>query len=112
MLSSRPLRPMAPEEREVYEQDGVVCLMAIFPLEWLAFLADAIEEAMASPGPDADEYTRKGGSGPFFGDLELAVATPQVSLPPLPHFVSQTGAPEGAVRSRRDTRPRGRTPRC
>jgi len=76
MISSRPLRSITSDEREAYEKDGVSCLRAIFPLEWLTFLADAIEEAMAEPGPHADEYTRKGGAGRFFGDLELAERLP------------------------------------
>lgn len=39
-------------EREAYERDGVVCLRGGFPRQWLDFLADAIEEAMAIPTAD------------------------------------------------------------
>lgn len=76
MLPSAPRRAIRPEEREIYERDGVVCLDAIFPLEWIDFLARAVEEAMAAPGPHAEEYTPRGGSGRFFGDLELAERLP------------------------------------
>jgi ectoine hydroxylase-related dioxygenase (phytanoyl-CoA dioxygenase family) len=58
-------------EREAYLRDGVVCLRGMFAPHWLDFLADAIDEAMADPGPQAQEYTPRGGAGRFFGDLEL-----------------------------------------
>lgn len=58
-------------DRETYERDGVVCLRNAFDAYWLKFLEDAIEEAMQSPGPNAEELSK--GSGRFFGDLELAL---------------------------------------
>jgi ectoine hydroxylase-related dioxygenase (phytanoyl-CoA dioxygenase family) len=76
MLPSKPRRPIRPEERETYERDGVARLDAIFPLEWIDFLAAAVEQAMAAPGPEAEEYTPRGGTGRFFGDLELAERLP------------------------------------
>jgi ectoine hydroxylase-related dioxygenase (phytanoyl-CoA dioxygenase family) len=54
-----------------YERDGVVCLRAMFGADWLDFLAEAVELAMAEPGPHAEEYADKSGKGRFFGDLEL-----------------------------------------
>ncbi|MGH9318318.1 MAG: phytanoyl-CoA dioxygenase family protein [Vicinamibacteria bacterium] len=77
MLPSHPLRFITSEERESYERDGVVCAREIFPREWLAFLAEAVEEALASPGPHSEEYTTKGAPGRFFGDLELAERLPK-----------------------------------
>ncbi len=59
-------------ERSTYERDGVVCVRDAFSPSWLAFLADAVEEAIASPGPHVDDVTR-GGSGRFFGDIELSL---------------------------------------
>ena len=72
MRALLPRRQITPQERETYERDGIVCLRGIFPLEWLAFLSTAIEEAMASPGPHAEDFESADGSGRFFGDLELA----------------------------------------
>jgi len=46
MLSSKPLKPVTPAEREAYEVDGVVCRRDIFPRQWLSYLAEAVEEAM------------------------------------------------------------------
>jgi ectoine hydroxylase-related dioxygenase (phytanoyl-CoA dioxygenase family) len=77
LLSSKPLRPVAPSERETYRQDGVSCVRDIFPRDWLSYLGEAVEEAMASPGPQGEEYTRAGGAGRFFGDLELAERLPK-----------------------------------
>ncbi|MGH8689007.1 MAG: phytanoyl-CoA dioxygenase family protein [Burkholderiales bacterium] len=70
-MTLRAARLVSPAERETYEHDGVVCLRGLFSDDWLAFLGQAIDEAMAHPGPHAEEYTPKGGSGRFFGDLEL-----------------------------------------
>lgn len=51
--------------RQTYERDGVACLRGLFSANWLAFLAEAIDETMANPGPHAEEYTPSGGSGRF-----------------------------------------------
>ncbi len=75
-MPARPLRAITAAERETYERDGVVCLRRIFPAGWLEFLAGAVDEAMANPGPHAEEYEREDGSGRFFGDLELAERLP------------------------------------
>lgn len=64
-------------EREAYERDGVVRIRGALDAAWLGFLAGAIDEAMASPGPHAEEYTPKGGAGRFFGDLEMAERLPK-----------------------------------
>jgi ectoine hydroxylase-related dioxygenase (phytanoyl-CoA dioxygenase family) len=72
MLPARPLRPILPSEREAYDRDGVVRLKGIFPSDWFEFLANAIENAMKSPGIHAEEYSRSG-QGRFFGDLEMAL---------------------------------------
>lgn len=64
------MRPITPAEREIYSSDGVVCLRGIFPLDWIDFMAEAVDAAMADPGPHAEEYERDGG-GRFFGDLNL-----------------------------------------
>src|SRR5215467_2227092 len=62
-------------DQAVYERDGVVRICGAFSDYWLNSLAEAIEEAMAQPGPHAEEL---GGSGPrFFADLELAERLPK-----------------------------------
>jgi ectoine hydroxylase-related dioxygenase (phytanoyl-CoA dioxygenase family) len=101
MLPSSPTRPIEPREREIYEREGVVCLRAVFPLAWVDFLAVAIEEAMASPGPHAEEYTRPGESGRFFGDLELGER-----LPSFRRFALESPAAEIAGRIMGATRAR------
>lgn len=71
-----PLRAVTAQERADYEADGVVCLRGIFPARWLEFLAGAVEQAMAEPGPHAEDYTPAGAGGRFFGDIELAGRLP------------------------------------
>jgi ectoine hydroxylase-related dioxygenase (phytanoyl-CoA dioxygenase family) len=63
--------PVHAGDIDAYLNDGVVCLRGAFDGAWLAFLADAIELAMAEPGPHAEEYAGKAGKGRFFGDLEV-----------------------------------------
>jgi ectoine hydroxylase-related dioxygenase (phytanoyl-CoA dioxygenase family) len=81
------------DERAAYERDGVVCLRGVFSPDWIAFLAQAVEEAMALPGPHAEEYAARGGSGRFFGDLELAQRMPKFM-----RFALESPAAETAAR--------------
>ena len=87
------IRAITDAERADYERDGVVCLRGIFPLEWIAFLSGAVDEAMANPGPHAEEYEGEDDSGRFFGDLELAER-----LPSFRRFVLESPAAEIAGR--------------
>jgi len=68
---AEPLRPIREEEVRAYEVDGVVCLRQVFPEEWIRFMSEAVEMAMADPGPHAEEYGANDGSGRFFGDLDI-----------------------------------------
>jgi ectoine hydroxylase-related dioxygenase (phytanoyl-CoA dioxygenase family) len=71
------MRLISDSDRASYERDGVVCIRGAVDRWWLDFLAGAVEEAMALPGPHAEEYTPKGGAGRFFGDLEMAERLPK-----------------------------------
>jgi ectoine hydroxylase-related dioxygenase (phytanoyl-CoA dioxygenase family) len=73
-MQAKPIT-VTENERRAYERDGVICVREAFSSDWLLFLADAIEEAMASPGPNAEEFAK--GSGRFFGDLEMALRLPK-----------------------------------
>jgi ectoine hydroxylase-related dioxygenase (phytanoyl-CoA dioxygenase family) len=76
MLPAEPTRDTTDAERAAYARDGVVALRGVMPRAWLDFLAEAIEQAMANPGPHAEEYAAPGGGGRFFGDIELAERLP------------------------------------
>ncbi len=93
MAAALPLRAVTAAERNTYEQDGIVCLRGIFPPEWIAFLSAAVDQAMAAPGPHAEEYEREDGTGRFFGDLEMAGR-----LPSFRRFVLESPAAEIAGR--------------
>jgi ectoine hydroxylase-related dioxygenase (phytanoyl-CoA dioxygenase family) len=52
-----------------FEQDGVVCLRGLVEPEWIERLREAVEEVMATPGPNARDMTE--GSGRFFTDIYM-----------------------------------------
>lgn len=53
---------------DAYRRDGVVCLRAAVPAEWIARLADGVARNLNEPGPYAKRYTPDGKPGLFFGD--------------------------------------------
>ena len=63
--------PITPDDVGAYERNGVVCLRGAFSDWWIDLLREAVEEALAHPGPHAEIYTRDGNPGGFFGDLDL-----------------------------------------
>ncbi|MCY4607693.1 MAG: phytanoyl-CoA dioxygenase family protein [bacterium] len=67
------MREVTDQDRAVFEEDGVVLLHGAFDEAWITFLQEAVDEAMANPGPHAMEYARE---GRFFGDVELAHRLP------------------------------------
>ena len=98
-LNSQPLRDILQTERDAYDRDGIVCLNNIFPTDWLSFLSDVIERAMARPGPHAEEYTAVQNRGRFFGDLEMALRNSEFR-----RFVFESPAAEIAGRLMHATR--------
>ena len=59
-------------DRKAYARDGVICLRGVFAPAWIERLRAATEEALAHPGPLAEDYTPKGKSGRAFNDLDPA----------------------------------------
>jgi ectoine hydroxylase-related dioxygenase (phytanoyl-CoA dioxygenase family) len=57
--------------RRSYDEDGVACLRGVFEPHWIERLRVATEDAMRAPGPHAEDYVKPGGTGRFFGDLDL-----------------------------------------
>ena len=70
-MMPNPCRPISDLEVETYRADGVACLRGIFPAGWIEFMAEAVDQAMAAPGPLAEEYAAADGGGRFFGDLDV-----------------------------------------
>ena len=68
-MNRRPLMEIPAEMIEAYGRDGIVCLRGAFDAEWIAFMGEAADRAMAEPGRHGEEYARSGGR--FFGDLDL-----------------------------------------
>jgi ectoine hydroxylase-related dioxygenase (phytanoyl-CoA dioxygenase family) len=77
MGASRQAMHITEEDRSTYERDGVVCIRGAFSSAWLSFVSDAVEEAIASPGPHAQEFGTSNGSGRFFGDIEVSMRLPR-----------------------------------
>lgn len=70
-LSSRPVRAVTRAEKDAYARDGVVCLQGIFDIGWIEHLRGAVDTVLSSPSVHAEEYTKSGETGRFFGDLDL-----------------------------------------
>lgn len=70
-MNREPLQAITEADIAAYEADGVVCLRGLFDADWIACMGAAVDAAMAEPGPHAEEYAPAGGSGRFFGDLDV-----------------------------------------
>jgi len=70
-LRPEPVRLIEDAEVEAYERDGVVCLRGVFDAAWIELMAEAVEIALASPGPHGESYTAAGEPGGFRGDLDM-----------------------------------------
>jgi ectoine hydroxylase-related dioxygenase (phytanoyl-CoA dioxygenase family) len=70
MCDKRTARAITANETAEYRKNGVVKLPGIFDLGWIDCLREAVEAALANPGPLAEEYAK--GGGRFFGDLDVA----------------------------------------
>ncbi len=58
----------AAELAATFQHDGVAVVRGVLDHGQLAELAEAVDENLAAPGPWANEYTPKDGTGRFFGD--------------------------------------------
>ncbi len=70
-MNRHPLQPIQAAEIDAYERDGIVCLRGLFDREWVDFMGDWVERAMAAPGPHGEDYGAQEGGGRFFGDLDI-----------------------------------------
>jgi ectoine hydroxylase-related dioxygenase (phytanoyl-CoA dioxygenase family) len=58
----------AQELSNAFDRDGAVCIRQAFSPQWLETLERGVEANLASPGPNAKDYTSNGAPGRFFGD--------------------------------------------
>lgn len=62
-------KPMVtPEMRAAFDRDGVVFLPGMFDAAWVSYMRDAVEAAMASPGPLSDNFSPSPDKGKFYGE--------------------------------------------
>jgi len=59
------------EQRQAYNEDGVVVLRNVVSAEWRGKLAEAIERDIKNPGPFFHGYKSKGDGGNFHGNLRI-----------------------------------------
>ena len=81
------------EDRNTYERDGVVCIRDAFSPHGLRFGQMLWRKPSPHRGPHAEDYVGRGGSGRFFGDIELSPR-----LPKFLRFVRESPAAEIAGR--------------
>jgi ectoine hydroxylase-related dioxygenase (phytanoyl-CoA dioxygenase family) len=67
-MNRSPLREITDDEIRRYDADGIVCLRGMFDADWLARLAELVEEDLAAPGPLTMELERSAAAGRFFFD--------------------------------------------
>ncbi len=71
-MNRHPLQEIDADDCDAYERDGVVCLRGRFDRDWIAFMQEWVERAMAAPGPSGEVYGTNESGGRFFGDLDIA----------------------------------------
>lgn len=61
---------IAPSDVEAYSRDGVICLRSAFSPEWVELLRAGVDQALSSPGPQAEVHGR-GSTGLFIDDVYM-----------------------------------------
>lgn len=70
-MSQSPEFRVSPDDRERFDQDGVICLRNVVDQPTLDRLRSAIDRDIANPGPKHYGYAGKDGQGGFHGNQEL-----------------------------------------
>lgn len=66
-MGQRPPRDITDAEKETFWADGVVCLRQMFDADWIARMREAVDDAIANPGP-MRLVLDQGLEGTFHGD--------------------------------------------
>ena len=84
---------VSPETVAAFQRDGVVFLPGLFDAAWVEFMREALEAAMAAPGPLADNFVKDPAKGKFYGEHFLwprLAAFRRIALDsPLPALAAQ-----------------------
>jgi len=78
MIVPKPLDPppVSAAMRAAFDRDGVVFLPGVFDAAWVEYMREAVEAAMAAPGPLADNFSPSPEKGKFFGEHFLWIRLP------------------------------------
>ncbi|MCW5771098.1 MAG: phytanoyl-CoA dioxygenase family protein [Rhodospirillaceae bacterium] len=60
--------PLAADTVCALDRDGVIYLRSLFDPGWLDFMREALDAAMASPGPLSDNFVKDPAKGKFYGE--------------------------------------------
>ncbi len=60
------LLAVSPANITTFREEGVACLRGVLPAEWVARIADGVEENLRSPGPHGKNHADAGSA--YFGD--------------------------------------------
>ena len=50
-MNRNPPRDITTDEIDTFWRDGVVCLRGMFDADWIARMGEAVDDAIARPGP-------------------------------------------------------------
>jgi hypothetical protein len=59
-----------------FARDGVILLPGVFDAAWVELMRDAVEAAMAAPGPLSDNFVKDPSKGKFYGEHFLWLRLP------------------------------------
>lgn len=68
-LASGLNRRITQDEISAYERDGAAVLRGVLDMAWVEHMREAIQRILDNPGEASLEYTPKGKSGRYYGDL-------------------------------------------
>ena len=71
-MSPQSATSVLPSDIETYETDGAVCLRSVIDPQWLATMADGIDDIVAQPTPLHTIQTLEGDQGFFLSDICMA----------------------------------------
>lgn len=76
VMNREPLNEITARDIAAFDRDGAICLRRVIDADWIDRLGRAVDRWMADPGPLAQEFTKPGQPGRFFGDKYMWTLDP------------------------------------
>ena len=90
-MNRDPFRPISDLDINTFASDGVLCLRQLFDADWVAYLLEAVEADLNSPGTLHNDITRDG-TGSFRSDTFV-----WANIPAFRKFMTDSPAPQVAA---------------